>query len=206
MAILNLITASYSGKLGQTVGAKWKDKHTLRALSKPTDLNSPAQQHVRSYFRDISKFLSLFTVELRTLTSLSTRGMTVRNAIIKVNKALFDDDTFDPATLIINKGGLPSIAGFTLTAPAGLASLDINWTASTSPIVSAKAKVVVVVVDKDHDFAVVSTALQSAGTLSIAAAVPPSATLHGYIYLMDKRGSTKVGGASVHEAATSPAA
>ena len=206
MAIMNLLTGSWSGKVGQTVGSKWKNKNTIRTYAIPTYTDTPAQVHVRTFFRDMSKFLALFTAELKTLSSLNTTGMSVRNAIIKANKGLFAGDDFDPADLIINKGSLPNLSGYTVTAPSGLADLEATWTPSVSPIVSANAKAVVVIVSAENDFAVVATALQTAGTLSIRTPVPASADLHAYLYLMDKRASAKVGGQSVYSTVTAPAA
>ena len=32
MATVNLLTASFDGKLGETYGAKWKSTHTIKAI------------------------------------------------------------------------------------------------------------------------------------------------------------------------------
>ena len=206
MGKMNLLKANWTGRVGQTVGAKWKNISTIRSYTKPTDADTPAQQTIRSGFGDISKFISLFAPQVKSLSPLNVKGMSVRNAILQINKDMIVSGALAPATLTISKGGLTNVAGITATVPAGLASLNVSWTPSVSVIISAKAKVVVVAVDSVNSYAIAGSGLQSAGTLSIPAAFKPNAALAVYVYLLDYRGSSKVGSISAYQSVTAPAA
>jgi hypothetical protein len=206
MGIMNLLKANWTGKVGATVGAKWKDLSTIRAYTKPAYSDTPAQQQVRAGFGEISKFVSLFADQIKTVSALDTKGMSVRNAILKLNKEQIPTGTFTPTTLQVSRGGLPQPTAITVTAPAGLTSIVANWTPAVGATISAKAKVVVVCVDETNSFAIAGYAANTAGTLTITVAVPPSATLHSYVYLVDYRGSSRVGSISSYRAVITPAA
>jgi hypothetical protein len=205
MGIMNLLKANWTGKVGQTVGAKWKNKSTIRTFTKPAYSDTPAQQEIRAGFGEQSAFVALFADQIKSLSALDTKGMSVRNAILKLNKAQIPTGDFDPTTLQISRGGLPQPTGITVTAPAGLASLHAVWTPAVGATISAKAKVVIVAVNKDTNFAAVGTAANTAGQLDITVAVPPSVTLAVYAYLVDYRGSSRVGSVSSYRAVTTPA-
>jgi hypothetical protein len=206
MGIMNLLKANWSGKVGETVGAKWKNLSTIRTYTKPAYSDTPAQQTIRQGFGEMSAFVALFADQIKSLSALDTKGMSVRNAIVHLNHAMVAAGALDPATLQISRGGLPQPTAITASAPAGLTTLTADWTPSQGATVSARAKVVVIFADKTTNFAAVGSALNSAGTLSITAAVPASATLHCYVYLLDYRGSSRVGSLSSYRAVTTPAA
>jgi hypothetical protein len=63
----------------------------------------------------------------------------------------------------------------------------------------------VIAVDQSANFAAVGTALNSVGTVTIPANVPASATIHIHYYLIDYRGSSRVGSPSSYKVITSPA-
>ena len=84
MGKMNLLKANYEGKVGQTVGAKWKNVSTLRTYTKPSNPNTDAQQTVRSGFKAINEFVALFADQIRYKSALDTSGMSVRNAIVKL--------------------------------------------------------------------------------------------------------------------------
>jgi len=205
MGILNLLKGSYTGRVGETVGAKWKNKHVVRVHTKPSYSDTPAQQLVREWFAGITAFCALFTDPLKSLSAMDTRGMSLRNSIIALNKDTMGTVPWDPATLRVSRGGLPQPTGEAFAAPAGLSSITATWTPATGVNVSDKARFVVVAVDKTSNFAAVGSALNSAGTLSIATEVPASKTIHVYSYLLDYRGSSKVASQSSHTTITSPA-
>jgi hypothetical protein len=205
MGIMNLLKANWTGKVGQTVGAKWKNKSTIRSFTPPAYTNTPAQQTIRQGFGEITSFVALFADQIKSLSALDTKGMSVRNAIIKLNKDQVTAGSLNPASLKISRGGLPNPTGFSITAPAGLAQFTIAWTAAEGATISAKAKVVVVVVDEVSNFAAVGSALNSAEALALATTVPASTTFDVYYYLVDYRGSSRVGSPSQHSTVTSPA-
>lgn len=197
MGKLNLIQGKWDGKVGQTVGAKWKSKATIRAYAKPSNPNTAMQQEKRGIFGQMSIFLALFTDQIKTLTSLNTRGMTVRNAIIKANKEQYGTSgTFDPATLVVNKGGLVNVQGTWSAVSATGATL--TYTAPTATNISDKAKVVAVAVSKDGRSAAVGTGnAKTPETITLSFNATTDVAL--YYWLIDYRGSTRVGSISKAE-------
>lgn len=192
MGLLNLLKANWTGKVGQTVGAKWKNKSTIRSYTKPAYTNTPAQQIIRQGFGEITSFVALFADQIRSLSALDTKGMSVRNAIIKLNRDMVQAGSLDPSDLLVSRGGLPKVGGFSANIPAGRNSINATWTAATGATISDRARVVVIAADSDYNFAAVGYALNSAGTLSISATVPTGCTPHIYYYLLDYRGSSRV--------------
>jgi hypothetical protein len=196
MGILNLLKASYTGKVGETVGAKWKNKSTIRSFTKPSYTDTPAQQIVRAGFGAITSYVALFADQIKSLSALDTKGMSVRNAIIKLNKAQVSTGALDPTTLQVSRGGLPVITGAAGVLNGGKTTLTFTWTKAEGATISAKAKVVVIVVEDETNFAAVGSALNSAQTLAIPASYPTGKTLNVHYYLIDYRGSSRVGSPS----------
>ena len=106
MGKMNTLKGNYIGKVGQTVGAKWKNLSTERVFTKPANPNTQAQQTVRSGFKAINAFVALFADQIRYKSALDTSGMSVRNAIVKLNKEMVAGNSFTKANLVISKGGL----------------------------------------------------------------------------------------------------
>lgn len=202
MGKLNVIKGKWDGKVGQLVGAKWKNVATLRSYTKPSNPNTDAQQTVRGVFKQMTSFVALFADFIKYSTSLDTRGQSVRNAIIKNNKDQIESGTFAKATLLVNKGGLPNVTAFTLgTASAG-ADLTATFTAPAATNITAKAKIVAVAVDEDNLIAGYGEALLSAGSLTIKIAPAASSTLDVYYWIIDYRGTARVGSKSGYTTAT----
>lgn len=213
MGKLNLLKGAYEGKVGQTTGTKWKDKKVVRTYTKPTDPRTDAQVAVRTIFGDEASFCALFTDQMKYLSSLDTKGMTVRNAIIKLNKDQIDTDNFDPLKLLVNKGGLPKIG--TLAAAWGGTGAETKVTATfTTPDSSAithEAKVVLIAVSpKDYTANVVTAPMytktgstwtkedySTTGVDIPMGAVDQANDCYCYAYLFDKKGTTKTGSYSV---------
>lgn len=204
MGKLNLIKGNFTGKVGQLVGAKWKSVSTVRSYTAPAYTNTPAQQVVREVFGALTKMVASFAPQIKSLCSLPVRSMSVRNAIIKLNKDDFAAGAFDPSALLINKGGLPAPTGVTGVAAADHLSVTATWTPVAGATISTRARVVVVIASEDGSFAAVGDALNTAGTLTVAAEFPPGASLHLYYYLIDYRGSSKVGSTNGHISLTIP--
>lgn len=55
MAKQNFLNGGYIGKLGNTVGQRWKDKKIIRTYVVPTNPNTPAQQTARQQFATANK-------------------------------------------------------------------------------------------------------------------------------------------------------
>ena len=202
MGIVNLIKGKWDGKVGQLVGSKWKDKATLRSYAVPSNPNTQGQQTTRKGFGDVSKFVALFSDQIKALSPLNTRSMTVRNAILALNKDMVAAGTLNPANLKISRGGLPAVNSFAATASVGDNKVTANWAMVTGSTITAKAVVVVVVVDKTANAAYVGSAKNETGTLEIQGTFNAANNLDCYAYLLDFRGSAKVGSVSVYKQVT----
>lgn len=202
MGKLNLLKASYTGKVGETVGAKWKDKNTVRVLTKPSNPNTAAQQTVRAGFGDISKFVSLFSDQIKTVSALNTRSMSVRNAIIKINKEMVAQGSLVASDLVISKGGLPIPQGAAATGSQADGTLTIPVVAVSGTNITSKAKIVVVAVNQSTGIAWVQVADNSSASLTISTGVTGTNPFDVYIYALDYRGSAKVASLSRYQEVT----
>lgn len=191
MGKMNLLKANWEGKVGQTVGAKWKNKSTIRTYTKPANPDTAAQQSVRTVFGDMTSFVALFADQIKYLSALNTAGQSVRNAIIQANKSMIQSGTFDKASLLISKGGLQKVAG-----EAGEASgnkVKITWNAPTATNFTANAKLIAVMVQPASGLVDVAEADATAGTTGVTSAIDFEAgAVDCYVYFLDKRGSNKV--------------
>ena len=199
MGIMNLLKADWSGKVGKTVGAKWKNLSTIRAYTKPANPNTPDQQTTRAGFGSMASFVAQFADQLKPYGTLDTSGMSLRNAIIKANKEQVSTGVLDKATLIISKGGLPQPTGVSMDLDSVSKYIDATWTPFVAANLSAKAKLVIVVANDAENWAYVVTALNSEGHLHVSNIPLTYTNADVYLYLIDYRGSTKVGSMSVHQ-------
>lgn len=202
MGLLNLVKGKWDGKVGQLVGSKWKDKATLRSYAVPSNPNTQKQQTTRTGFGDVSKFVALFADQIKALSPLNTRSMTVRNAILSLNKQMIAAGTLTAANLQISRGGLPTVSTVAITASEAGGKTTATWTPVAGSTITEKAVVVVVAVDAANNSAYVGSALNSAGTLEISGTFSTTANLDCYAYLLDYRGSAKVGSVSVYKQVT----
>ena len=202
MGKLNILKAAYYGKVGETVGAKWKDKNTVRVLTIPSNPNTMAQQTVRTGFAEISKFVSLFADQIKTVSALNTRGMSVRNAILKINKEMISAGSLTASDLVISRGGLPVPQGAAATGAQINGELTIPVTQITGTNVTQKAKIVIVAVSQSQNMAWVETKDNTAGNVTIATGIAGTEPFDVYIYAIDYRGSAKVGSLSRHQRVT----
>lgn len=189
MGKMNLLKANYEGKVGKTVGAKWKNQSTLRTYTKPSNPNTEAQQTVRSGFKAINAFVALFADQIRYKSALNTAGMSVRNAIVKLNSDMVSGNSFTKENLVISKGGLQKVAGEAATASAG--KITVTWTAPTATNFTSEAKLIAVAVQEASGmvevFEAPAEAETATGTLTFEAG-----DVDVYVYFLDKRGSNKI--------------
>lgn len=195
MGKMNLLKAKYDGKVGQTVGSKWKNQATLRTYSKPSNPNTEAQQTVRGAFATITSFVALFADQIKYSNALDTSGMSVRNAIIKLNKEKMNGDEFDFNELIISKGGLQKPNGATLTNASG--TPKFTWSAPTATNFTSEAKAIAVFVDPSDQ--IVDVVEVKVAELEATAQVDfgTDTDVYGFLYFLDKRGSNKIASLSV---------
>lgn len=199
MGLLNLLKANYTGKVGQTVGAKWKDKSTVRTYSIPSNPRTDAQVSVRSGFTDITKFTALFADQIKYLSALNTSGMSVRNAIIKLNKGMIPENNFDKESLLISNGGLQIPSNVVANDETG--KIKITWDEPTATNFSANAKLIVVAVQESSGIVEVFEAPYN-GATQTGLATFQAGDVDVYAYYIDKRGSNKVGSKSVYKKVT----
>lgn len=196
---MNLLKANWEGKVGQTVGAKWKNLSTIRTYTKPSNPNTSEQQKVRSVFAQMTSFVALFADQIKYSSALNTSGQSVRNAIIQANKAQIMGGTFDKDTLIISKGGLQKVAGEAASQEAG--KVTITWSAPTATNFTENAKLVAVMVQPTSGLVEVAEANAKAGTLT-GNITFATGSVDIYVYYLDKRGSNKVASISDHLSTT----
>ena len=199
MATVNLLRASYEGKLGQTVGAKWKSSATIRTLAKPANPDTQKQQTVRTGFTQITQFVARFTDQLKYLSALQTRNMSVRNAIIKLNKDMVADGALVKADLLVSKGGLQKPAG--VAASASSTGVTVTWSEPTATNFTSDARAIIVLVVEDKDIAIVADEAVSAKTKTIDVELSSGDVADVYVYYIDWRGSNKIGSDSVYATA-----
>lgn len=199
MGLINLLKANYTGKVGQTVGAKWKDKSTVRTFSKPANPRTDAQVSVRNGFAALTSFTALFADQIKYLSALNTSGMSVRNAIIKLNKGMIPENSFDKASLLISNGGLQVPANVVAADETG--KVKITWDEPTATNFSANAKLIVVAIQEISGIVEVFEAPYN-GATQTGLATFAQGDVDVYAYYIDKRGSNKVGSKSVYKKVT----
>lgn len=202
MGKMNLLKAKWDGKVGQTVGAKWKNLATIRTYAKPSNPNTSAQQTIRTGFKQVTSFVALFSDLIRYQSSLDTRGQSVRNAIISANKTQIVAGTITKADLIVNKGGLPNVTAASLDTPAAGTNLTLTYTKPVATNITSKAKIVAVAVDEENKIAGVGVGPLADQTVTIAMAPLAGATVDVYYWVIDYRGSARVGSYSGYLTAT----
>lgn len=200
MGKMNLLKANWYGKVGQTVGAKWKNKSTIRTYTKPSNPDTAAQQTVRGGFASVTSFVALFADGIRYKSALDTAGQSVRNAIIKLNKEMVATGALVKADLLISKGGLqkPAVSAAALSAD----KVSVTFAEPTATNFTNKAKLIVVAVDDTDGVVDVFEAAPDAGTATGTVTFSGTNDIDVYAYWLDYRGSNKVASASVYKAIT----
>lgn len=193
MGKMNLLKANWEGKVGQTVGAKWKNKSTIRTYTKPANPDTAAQQSVRGVFGAMTSFVAMFADQIKYLSALNTAGQSVRNAIVQINKEMISDGTFEKSNLIISKGGLQKVADESGSASSG--KVTITWNKPTATNFTSSAKLIAVMVQPETGLVEVVEADATAETLS-GSMTFETGTVDVYVYYLDKRGSNKVASVS----------
>lgn len=191
MGKMNLLKANWEGKVGQTVGAKWKNRSTIRTYTKPSNPKTAAQLSVRSAFAGMTAYVALFADQIKYLSALNTSGQSVRNAIIQANKMQIQSGAFDKTTLLISKGGLQKVSGE--MAEAATKKVKVTWTNPTATNFTDKAKLVAVMVQEASGLVDVVTEDAKKGATGITSNVDfATGDVDVFVYFLDVRGSSKV--------------
>lgn len=195
MGKMNLLKANWEGKVGQTVGAKWKNRSTIRTYTKPSNPKTAAQVSVRTAFAAMTSYVALFADQVKYLSALNTSGQSVRNAIIQANKEQIQDGTFEKTELVISKGGLQKVSGE--TAEAATKKVKVTWNNPTATNFTDKAKLVAVMVQEESGLVDVVTEDAKKGTVGVTSSIDfDTGNVDVYVYFLDVRGSSKVASVS----------
>lgn len=201
MGKMNLLKANWEGKVGQTVGAKWKNRSTIRTYTKPSNPKTAAQVTVRTAFAGMTSYVALFADQIKYLSALNTSGQSVRNAIIQANKMQIQDGTFNKAALAISKGGLQKVSGG--SAVADTKKVKVTWTNPTATNFTEKAKIVAVMVQEESGLVDVVTEASNKGTTGVTSNIDfATGDVDVFVYFLDYRGSSKVASVSDYLTAT----
>lgn len=79
MGFINLLHNGYRGKLGQTVGQKWKGELTLRTYQEHNNSKSPAQVDQRNHYKTLISEASAHYPALYTTFNIKPKGMNYFN-------------------------------------------------------------------------------------------------------------------------------
>lgn len=189
MGKMNLLKADWTGKVGETVGAKWKNLSTIRTFTKPSNPRTDAQMTVRKGFGDLNAFVALFADQIRYKSALDVSGMSVRNAIASLNKEMIASGDFKKEELLISKGGLQKVSGEAATAASG--KITVTWNAPTATNFTEEAVLVAVAVQQESGMVEVLEAPADALTVT-GALTFETGNVDVYVYFLDKRGSNKI--------------
>ena len=192
MGKMNLLKGNWEGKVGQTVGAKWKNKSTIRTYTKPSNPKTAAQMSVRSAFASMTAYVALFADQIKYLSALNTSGQSVRNAIIQANKMQISGGTFDKSTLMVSKGGLQKVTNEQATETTG--KITVTWDKPTATNFTKDAKLVAICIQESSGLVeVLEAEAKPVGNATVSGNITFAAgNVDIYVYFLDKRGSNKV--------------
>lgn len=192
MGKMNLLKGNWEGKVGQTVGAKWKNKSTIRTYTKPSNPKTAAQMSVRSAFASMTAYVALFADQIKYLSALNTSGQSVRNAIIQANKMQISGGTFDKSTLMVSKGGLQKVTNEQATEAAG--KITVTWDKPTATNFTKDAKLVAICIQESSGLVeVLEAEAKPVGSATVSGNITfVAGNVDIYVYFLDKRGSNKV--------------
>ena len=192
MGKMNLLKGNWEGKVGQTVGAKWKNKSTIRTYTKPSNPKTAAQMSVRSAFASMTAYVALFADQIKYLSALNTSGQSVRNAIIQANKMQISDGTFNKSTLMVSKGGLQKVTNEQATEAAG--KITVTWDKPTATNFTKDAKLVAICIQESSGLVeVLEAEAKPVGNATVSGNITfVAGNVDIYVYFLDKRGSNKV--------------
>jgi len=131
MILHNGILGKGTKKIGNVVGANWKDKNYVRSYVIPANPNTVAQQTQRTKFKDAVYFiLGAIGQILNTFVDPFMKGMSAYNYFIKKNISIFDG-TPDYDSIQVTWGQLfPLQVTTALLNPAG-DNVRVSWSTAT---------------------------------------------------------------------------
>jgi hypothetical protein len=198
MGKLNWLKGTYTGKVGASVGGKWKNLNVVRSYGVPAYTDYPAQHKVRANFSTMNKAFGTFTDQLKPYSALDTRSMTLRNALVKLNKEMISDTDPNMADVWLSRGGLlvPTLTSVALASSSGAITAVVAPPQGGQ--YSARAIDVLVVYNETQQSAVVATAPLASTSISAVLGASAGDTCHAWLYNLDYRGSGKVASRSTY--------
>lgn len=94
MATVNLLTASFDGKLGETYGAKWKSTHCIKAIPFSHAPHGEKATNAVRAFGKLNRIAGGIAKTFWPYLNLSNKNMLNHNAVAKWLKSLLVDNQF----------------------------------------------------------------------------------------------------------------
>lgn len=223
MGKINLLKGGWIKSVGVTTGAKWKDMLIIKTKPDPMDPRTAAQVKIRTGFSISTSFFALFAPALRECNTLDTKSMSVRNALMKLNKNIITGGSTDQVfnKVRISKGTIPAPVVSDTTADSSTKKLTFNVMCSYSSLYLNKSSLVCVICHAPDDNMTTSvgdvTALATVtkdltpGNIASTTPVPMSVDLpelavsdklYCWFYVFSKDGSVKRSSDSVYSNVT----
>lgn len=99
MAEINFINGSYTGKLAQTYGSKWKNKTVLKSTPFSHTPHNQVQRNSWSAFQILNRFSSFFAKQFSGYSSLNFKNKNKINVFTAFFKGLLNNHAFDITNL-----------------------------------------------------------------------------------------------------------
>lgn len=113
MAELNLLQGKYDGKLGQTVGAKWKNKATVRSYTKARDPKTAEQLNNRSRWSQMLNVYRVVKPHIEKYVPLDTSKFNLWCAFQNMNANFMNHATQKTyRNILIAKGNLATMPDY----------------------------------------------------------------------------------------------
>ena len=110
--------------------------------------------------------------------------------------------SLDARNLVISKGGLPTPGGAAASGAQGTGAITVPLVEISGTNVTAKAKIVIVVVSQTASQAWVKVVDNATASETVNTGVIGTEPMDVYIYAIDYRGSAKVGSLSRYQEVT----
>lgn len=175
MGKFNILKGGWTNSVGVTTGAKWKDMMIIKTKPYPSNPDTLPQQHIRSGFAVTSAFFALFAPSLRECTTLNLKSMSVRNALMKLNKDVIKEvqANRDFSQIKLSNGTIPAPVISDVAGDVATKKLKFKLLTSYSSLYCEDTRAIVVVLraaDGKFDNTYHEISLLSCKQLDISAA------------------------------------
>jgi hypothetical protein len=135
MAVINLLTGSLSGKIGNAVAIKKGNKTVFQSLPMGKTRYPPASKMMLAQFENFVRFSASMEKSFPDLFSRYSRTMTRKNYACRIFRACYQNKTFSPENAIdvIHSKNELEIIGAQFSWASQIVSATIAQTAAYSP-------------------------------------------------------------------------